>query len=117
LYTHAGRTYPGGGEAYWVGEKPTSGRAHVAIGHFDFHANSFEGRFLSEMGRTGFFVNFELYEPVDSRQPLDSIDEPDLEAPMVEAVIVTVEQQDAHRRKNVSIAFFQNMKHQMLLRT
>jgi hypothetical protein len=82
----------GRGEAYWVGEMPTgAGRAHVATGSFNFRTNSFQGKFVSDRGRTGYYAKFEWQQPGDAEQhQLVPTDDPDdLEAaaalPMAEA--------------------------------
>jgi hypothetical protein len=93
----------GRGEAYWVGEMPTSGRAHVVHGHFDFRMDSFHGRFLSDMGQTGYFVTFELHGPGDASHQLVPTDDPDLEAPMAEAVVaLDASEEDAQDERQLS---------------
>jgi hypothetical protein len=97
----------GRGEAYWVGEMPTSGRAHVVNGHFDFRTDSFHGLFLSDMGQTGYFVTFELHGPGDASHQLVPTDDPDLEAPMAEAVVVLdASEEDAQDERQLSRILF-----------
>lgn len=71
----------------------TSGRAHVSTGYFDFRTNSFEGKYVSDMGRTGYYDTFEWHEPADASQShqLVPTNDPDLEAPMAKAVILDVD--------------------------